>query len=180
VKNKLSNADSVLEAARMENKTLADKVIAVTKENVKLNNRLRSQLESKQLATQRLIEIEKQCAEFKEELAKERKNFQNINKAYMQKCDQLDKNTRRIEELERILVDMKKKVTLCGYEEASYKKILNEIKKGRAALIEGHIKADQAHLELKEMNKIVKANTESLKYAKTELCKVMISSSIDY
>jgi hypothetical protein len=74
----LSNADSVLEAANMKNKMLVDKVIAANKENVKLTNRLRSQLESKQLDTLRLTEIEKQCTELKEELAKERKNLQDI------------------------------------------------------------------------------------------------------
>jgi hypothetical protein len=87
---------------------------------------------------------------------------------------------RRMEELERTLIDMKKKVALCESEEAAYRKIINEVKKSRGVLIEGHIKADHVHFEIEEMHKIVKANTESLKYFKAELDKVSIRLSIGY
>lgn len=172
VKNKLGRADAVLEEAQMENKALVDKAIAVTKENVKLNNKLRSQLGNKQLATQKLALTEKQNAELREKLAKEQRNFAEIDQAYTSTCKQLEEKSRRVEELEQMCAEMRKRVAHCEAEEMLYKKLVGEMKRMRVTLLEGHERAEQAHAELGEMKMMLEMNNRIALGKESELAAV--------
>eukprot|EP00826_Nyctotherus_ovalis_P015144 TRINITY_DN1427_c0_g4_i2.p1 TRINITY_DN1427_c0_g4~~TRINITY_DN1427_c0_g4_i2.p1 ORF type:complete len:390 (+),score=111.83 TRINITY_DN1427_c0_g4_i2:313-1482(+) len=172
VKNKLGKADSVLEEAQMKNKALVDNIIAIKKENAKLNNKLRSQLGNKQLATQKLALIEKQNAELREKLAKEQRNIVDIDQAHANTCKQLEEKTRRVEELEQMCAEMKKRVAHCEAEETLYKRLAGEMKRIQEALLEGYKRAEQAQAELCEMKMTLEMNNRNILSKESELATV--------
>lgn len=174
MKNKLSSADAILEAVKMENKNLEDKLIAATKENTKLKNSLRSQFEDKQLASTKLVEVEKQNAKLKEEITMVRKNLEAIKKSYSDNCKKLDEKVRKIEELNLVLADMKRKIQFYENERSSYRKTMIEVKKAHSTLIKEYAKEGQFQMEIDGIKRTLNENCKNLSALSHDLREVYV------
>lgn len=174
ITNQLNNVDSVLEAARMENKSLSDSLITLTKEKAKLQNKLQSQLHSRRLEAQKFNEYVTQNQKLKEEILMVRKNLENINRNHAEKCKEVETMMEQNKVLKLNIEELKKKIALLEQERGSYKKTTSEMKKTHTTILELHGNEAKYSQQLEGAKKIVKENSQNLTIFKSQLVEVLL------
>ena len=125
----MNNADSVLEAAKMENKSLSENLKIIAKEKAKLQNKLQSHLNSRRLDAMKFNEYLAENQKLKEEVNMLRKNLEKITRDHSEKCKEVEALTDQIKNTRFTIDDLNKKIKLFEQERGSYKKIAEELKR---------------------------------------------------
>lgn len=172
VKNQLNNADSVLEAARMENKNLSETLMTITKGSAKLQNKLQSQLQNRRLDALKVNEYITQNQKLKEEIAMVRENLGNINNSHSEKCKEVETIMEQNKSLRFTIDDLQKKVSLLEQERGSYKKTANEMRKAQSTFLSCYGNDAKFQKQSEEIQRTMRDGNNNLSQLKSELAEV--------
>ena len=172
-KNELNNADSVLEAAKMENKSLSENLMIIAKERTKLQNKLQSQLDNRRLDAMKLNEYITQNQKLLEEITMIRKNLENINNSHSEKCQEIENVTKENKDLKIKIDELNRKIRLYENEHGSYKKTVNEMNRAQRTFLQSYGNEAKFKQKADGIQVVIKDNSQNLTSIKAEFTEVI-------
>jgi chromosome segregation ATPase len=171
----LNNAGSVLEMAKMENKSLSKDFEAVKKEKAKLQNKLQSYLNSRKLDAMKFNEYLAENQELKEEINTLRKSLEKINRDHSEKCKEVETLTEQLKNSKFSIDELNKKIKLLEQERGSYKRTAEELKRLQKNFLANYGNETNFSKQLDNAKSVMDYCKKSIDDLKKELTSVVSS-----
>ena len=172
VKNRLSKSNSVLEASKMETKSIADRLMIVNKERDILQNKLKSQLDDKLLYESKIKDCITSNDKLKDEINLVRDSLSNINNNYTKKCEELEEANNKIRAIISENNELKKVIKTYEKEQLSYKTLIKQITQDRSKIMFGYGNENKFQSQLGIIKKSFEENKKNLISIKGEFAEV--------
>eukprot|EP00826_Nyctotherus_ovalis_P045007 TRINITY_DN4920_c0_g2_i1.p1 TRINITY_DN4920_c0_g2~~TRINITY_DN4920_c0_g2_i1.p1 ORF type:complete len:211 (+),score=46.97 TRINITY_DN4920_c0_g2_i1:402-1034(+) len=172
IKNQLNSADSMIEAGQMENKSLSEKLAAVSREKTKLQNKLQSHLQSRKVEARKAGEYLAENQGLKEEITVLKKSIEDINRNHLKECEKVKALMEENKTLRLNIKELEKRVKVLEQEQGSYKRVAEELKKVQRTLLTSHGNENNFAKQLEETKSVMKSCQRNLASLKRELTDV--------
>lgn len=176
IKNQLHSADSVIEAGQAENRSLSEKLKAVSREKTKLQNKLQSHLQSRKMEARKAGEYLAENQGLKEEIAVLKKSIEDVNRDHLKECEKLKSLMEENKTLKLHIKELEKRVKTLEQEQGSYKRVAEELKKVQRTLLASHGNESNFVKQLEETRIVMSSCQRNLASLKRELTDVHIGN----
>ncbi len=137
-KNQLSNTEAALEAAKMENVSLMNQIVEVSKREDKLQSQIRSQLANQDMASKKLDKIERNSQALEQEITMLKAQLAKFEETYKSVCQDVQAERERNQRLVHEINDLKQKQTLWLAEKDSYGQVLKTVHDGHNTIMNNY------------------------------------------
>jgi len=156
----------------MENQSLLNQIIEITKREDRLRNQIQSQVANQDLAVKKLEKAEKNSQAFEQQIQMLKVQLDKFETTYKKVCEDLQTETKKSQDLSRDVNELKQKLLLANIEKESYVKATSELKKSHDIFIEGYGNQVRFNQEMEAFQKLLKENSHSLASVQSELQEV--------
>lgn len=156
----------------MENKSLTENLMAITKEKSKLENKLQSFLHNKRLDAMKFNEYLAENQELKEEVSMLRKSLENINRDHSEKCKEVETVIEQNKTLKLSIEDLKKKITLLEQERMSFKRTTEELRKSHKIFLTNYGNEINCNKQLEDVQSVMNDCKRTINTLKKDITSV--------
>ena len=158
----------------MENKTLNNALMMITKENNKLKNKLDSQLENTKQEGKKFTDSMILNNKLKEEISMIRENLENINNSHSKKCQEIKDLNEINSELKLTVNNLKSQITQLKIERSSYKSAIDESKRNHDKFLVCYGNETKYIQRIEGIQRVMKDSNNNLTSIKGEFKEVTI------